>query len=403
MKSFATYLEESTISTEEVKTAIVYYINDALLASAANHATISIGKTNIKNVVAAKPSTRSSTGGVLPYVDIELILTNGSKINIGVRVAKSKKFLVYRGKQLRGAAVPALYNGIHSLDKMYPEVREHYISSILEYYRNKGYDHGSSVPTVYGKIDGEIKKKILLGDSKHGGVIDYIFAIDRAPMRYKRMKIPKMKESYNRNEFIIRIGDTRAFTASEVLANNNVYIWSARRHDRLYLGNDRVDQTNLPAIFGPPDGAVKEYGTKKYRVGLNISSKDSVDIKDNKRIFQLELKSPKDLMTNDAPEETSVSNQSNIDRSRSQSRNIDTQKDQEEYGESLSPDARQTIVDQIVGNAERGMRHRYKIDLDREQLDNIRDTIEDMDDNNLKRMASTPSHRLASEIKKDYM
>jgi hypothetical protein len=412
MESFKAYLEESTINTEKVKTGIIHFINDSLLASAANSATIVIGKHRIQNVVAAKPSTHRSTGGIIPYSDVELVLTNGSKINVGLRVAKSKKFLVYRGRSLRGAAVPALFTGIHSLDKMFPEAREYYVSSILDYYRTKGYEHGSNVPTVYGKIDGEMKEKILLGDSKHGGKIDFLLAIDRAPLTFKKMRIPSMRAGYKGNEYVITIKDSRAFSASEIMANNDVYMWAAKRNDRLYMGNDKFDENNLPAIFGPPMGSEKDYGIRKYRVGVNVDTKDSIPLADNTRVFRLELKAPQDLegtahniakKSAELPDETPSQDRGYRAGTAGGRSSVDAQKDKVEYGETLSPDGREKIIDTIADLAVRGIRHRYKEDLDRQQVDNIKAELEDLDDDDLKRMASTQSHRLATEIKSNYL
>lgn len=405
MRSFKEHLTEATINTENVKEGIVTFINDALLNSAAKTATIKIGNHKIHNVVAAKPSNLSSTGGVLPYTDIELILSNKSTVNVGLRVAKGKKFLVYRGNQLRGAGIPALYDGIHSLEKMYPEAREHYLASALEYYRNKGYEHGVDVPTVYGRIMGKMKEELLLGSGRFGGKVDYIFAIDRARLTYRKMRIPDMKSSYKGKDFVITIGDAKAFTDSEILSNNDVYMWAWRRDDRLYLGNDKVGNTNLPAVFGPPRGGpAKEYGVKKYRVGLNVSSKESMDIKNNSRVFKLELRNPQDLKPEQKQDGADTMNDTpSQDRGYKIYSQPASKEDSSEYGTTLDPDQREELLDRIIDKIVTGMKHRYKEDLDRDQLDMIRTDLEDRDDADLQRMFMSPGHRLAVEIRKDYL
>jgi len=415
MKSFDTFISESTINVETVKSGIIHYINDALKSVSVSGgnvaATIKIGKHRIQNVAAAKPSKISSQAGIIPYTDIDLILTNGQTVRIGIRTAKDKKFFLYRGNKLGRSAVPALQLGINSLDKMIPEIREEFVSSLLNYYTSKGYTHGTTVPDVYGKISEKYKSMLLLGDNRYGGTADYIIAIDRVSFRWNKFRIPSMKHSFKRSEFVIEIGDSRAFDASEVIANNEIYIWAKDNSDRtLYLGNDKVDTNNLPAVLGPRATKKGVYGIQKYKVGLNINPKMSFTIEDNKRVFKLELKSPEDL-NNDSSELPSDSPQlppgrssgKYPDRMYGRDRSQDVDLDRKEYGSTLSPDEREEIIDKILSKTERGHRHRFKKDLDSDQLEQVKDGLEDLEDLDLKRLDSLEGHRLAVEIRNKFL
>lgn len=409
MQSFEHFLAESTINVENVKQGIVHYINDALASvstTGGNIAgTIKIGNHKIQNVAAARPANYPSTAGIIPYVDIDLILTNGATIKLGLRTGKNK-FFVIRDKRLGKAAIPAFERGIHTVDKMFPALREMFVSSLLTYYTDKGFSHGVSVPTVYGKLPEKMKETALLGSKEFGGRADYIVAIDKAPFTWKKIRIPTMAHGFSGSEFIIEIMEARAFDSAEIMANNNLYIWAQDTEGRsLYLFSDKVDKNNLPAVLGPGLSHRQYYGIKNLKVAINIDSKMQFDIEDNMKTARLVLKSPVAPGT-----ALAVINKPNEDdddddvytRRRSRERNSQSQ-DRKDYGVNLSPDERMSLVRQIGENTVRGWRHRFREDLNKERLENVVNQLEDLDDVDLKRLASLEGHRLAMEIKRMFL
>jgi len=411
MESFATYLSESTVNVENVKMGIVHYINDALLSMPTSGggniaATIRIGNHSIRNVVAAKPSNSSSSSGIIPYVDIELILANGSTIKIGVRAAKHKKYFLYRNSQLGKPAVPAFEYGINSLDKVFPKIREHFVSSLLKYYIDRGFSHGQVVPVVYGKISNEMKKVLLLGDRKYGGQLDYVIAVDSVPFIWRRMRIPQMSHGFTSSEFMIEINNSKAFDASEVMSNNDLYVWSGDEGRTLYLGDDKIDKTNLPAILGPQIGKSAPYGIRKFKVGLNMPNKMSFEIEDHTNLFRLELKSiapTKDIMLLPAKAGNEDGDEGGFGGRSSGRRAEQERLNRSEFGSKLSPEEREELIDQIVTKTVRGTMHRFKKDVDRDQMEIIKNGLDSLPDSDLNRLSSLPSHRIAPEIWKLYL
>jgi hypothetical protein len=356
-------------------------------------------------------SNQVSQAGIIPYSDIDLILTNGSVVRVGLRAGK-RNWLFFRSKGLGKSGVPGFEQGINTLDKMFPNLREMFVSSLLEYYTSKGFTNGVSIPTVYGKLPEKMKETALLGSKDFGGKVDYIIAIDKVPFTWKKIRIPAMSHGFVGSEFVIEILESKAFDASEILANNNLYIWVDDTEGRtLYLGNDKVDKNNLPAVLGPGLARRMYYGIKKFKVGLNVDSKMQFEIADNKNVFKLVLKSPSDLHpsspfpTKPLPYQDTATDDDEF----SNNRGImvrDKAKEQlnrKEYGSSLSPDERETAIETIVANTTRGFKHRFKTELTWDQRKNIENQLENETDNDLVRLKALESHRLAVEIKRMYL
>lgn len=387
------YLEEATSNVENAKMGIVHFINDALKAAGANSATVKIGRQTIENVGAARPYNKTSSGGISPYVDIELIRANGSPVYIGLRTAKRKKFLVYRGKKLSRFAIPALQRGVLSLEVVHPDVREDFTASLLEHYLDGGYTHGSELTDACGRLPEKMKKKLLLGDKRYGGEVDYIMAIDKLPFRWNKFQIPTMKSGHAGNKFVISIGDARLFNKQEILANHDIYLYYKDVHDRtLYLGDDKVDRANLPALIGPKVGKSRPYGGGKLRVSLSQPYKSVFEVKPkNKRILKVGLLDRKAL-------EQGI-NQSDGRDVAPRDRQLPSA-----FKNNLNYDERDEILSSLEDKIESGFKNLYRKELEQEQLDYFRSKLDDdYDDIELQRLEREMEYQIAKEIKKKYM
>lgn len=292
MQQFKEYLEEASINTEDIKRGVVDFINSVVISNNGNPINIEIGKKLLRNVSAAKPLNLPSRSGIAPYSDIELILSNGSTIRLSVRVLTGKRF--------DGRTVPALADGMNSLENLFPQIRRQYLGSLLDHLVNKeGLSHGQIIPQSFGRLVGKMKETALMGDSTVGGEADYVLAVQRVSFKFKKMRIPFMEVVPGTYGATIRAGkmDSKLYDKSEVLKNNDIYIFHKDMKGKtVYLFDDVVDKLNNPVVVGPSlttkktNFKMKDF-PQKIKAKLNINVKKNVfdiDPSDTK-YFKLEL------------------------------------------------------------------------------------------------------------------
>lgn len=399
-------LTEATINVELIKKGMAGYINDVLRGSGSNSCTIQAGKIEINNVVAAKPSNRHSMNGIQPYADLELILANGNSVFVSIRQRAENPF----SKKLGRFAIPALEKGIWSIEKLYPNIRRDFISSLLKYYTEKGYTHKSVINQAYGVIaDKQMKEKILIGHVDLGGKSDFIFAIERPSFTYKGIKLPKASFGFKKGRFTITFGKTTAFSAQEILAQNEIYMWIPdSQYHTLYLATDMVDKANMPIIIGPP-AAKKAPFLSKIKIGLNRAKKgsDVFPIENNERFFKLELKPKHDLEKQEHDVNTNQPEKHDHDISNSYTRNRTIDDVSTLIHKSdIDYDDRDALIKHIIELAKTGLRHAYQINLDDTENEGVEESLvshlEHEDDRTLQRYAAEKPHRLAAEFQRKY-
>lgn len=416
MQQFKEFLIEASKDVEAIKRGLVGFFNDVITSNQGSPITIKIGKKIIRNVVNAKTISLPSIGGIPPYSDIELIQGNNSTIRISVRQRTGKKF--------DSRSVPALIDGLDSIEKVYPELRKDFLGSLLKYLVHKeGLSHGQIVDQAYGKLTGKKKEEILMGSHRLGGESDYVLAVGRAIFRWKGLKIPNFKVSHDKNTgVVVECGfmDASLYDKTEILAKNEIYVFYKNMAGKtLYLANDQKDNYNNPVVIGPRL-ITKNINKMKYGgvilVDANVShAKKVFDInpQDNK-YFGLELKSGKELFHVLPKDVADQMNPDDIESVRKRIRATQSNayqggvSDSEEYDSDYSGkvvEEKINLVNEIQQNFITGLK-RLQRKITREAGDKIEETLAgflmDEDLNDLIALEKMTPHRLVDRIVSSY-
>lgn len=296
--NFEQYLTEASKNTEDIKDGLVGYLNEVIEAGNGSPITIRVKKNIIRNVVAVRPYNKSSQGGIQPYVDLELIQSNGNRTLVGIRQ--------WTGKGFDRRSAPAVFKGMETLEKVFPDIRRHFLASMLVHYtESENITHGQPVRQAYGFLDNEMKKIVLMGAPNLGGRADYLLLVDRASFRWKTKRIPEIKIVPSRTSVGVEviIKSSHLMSQDEVLMKNEIALTVPKSDKRtLYLFNDKLDDYNNPVVLGPKFGSSsdKTYGGKVVvKMNPKVGRKSSFEIDPaNENAFKLELKNPVDYIHN---------------------------------------------------------------------------------------------------------
>lgn len=213
-------------SSERQEKGIVDAITDAVKANNGNHVTVLAGKTKIPGVISARKANIRSQSGSEPYIDI-LLKIEGKNEEVGL--------------SCKGKTAPSLAGGgLSGLELAVPGISKKFMTSALNHLiKNMKLKAGDKVPDVYGKIGANDKVKIVIGNKKMGGPIDYMFVgIMDVSAKYDPVK----------NELTFR--DTEITTAKEYAQKHTLYFrLRARREDQRF-DPEAKDMNGSPKIYG---------------------------------------------------------------------------------------------------------------------------------------------------------
>lgn len=212
-------------SAERQENGIVKAIATAVKQNKGNPVTVVAGKTKIPGVVKAEKYGGRQEGGSEPYTDVVFTLHNKTTVNLSCK----------------GKTAPSLAGGgLTGLELAVP--------GIAKKFMNAAYNHlvktlklktGDKVPDVYGKISQTDKIKIVVGNKKMGGPIDYMF-----------VGIMDVNAVYdkNKNELVFR--DTEITPAKKYAQEHDLYFrLRARREDQRFDPESK-DKDGSPKIYG---------------------------------------------------------------------------------------------------------------------------------------------------------
>jgi len=151
-------------SAERQEMGVIKSVTDAIKKNKNNPVTVVAGKTKITGVIGAIKYPGRQLGGSEPYTDVVFIVSKGKKkeeINLS----------------LKGESAPSLAGGgLKGLELAVPGIAKKFMKAAhQELTKVKKMVVGDKVPDVYGKIGNTDKVKIVVGNEKMGGPIDYMY------------------------------------------------------------------------------------------------------------------------------------------------------------------------------------------------------------------------------------
>jgi hypothetical protein len=183
---------------------------------------VKAGKVTVANVVKAEKFGGRQTSGSEPYIDVNLVLTNGKTVGISMK-GESAPSLAGGGLKGINLAVPGL------ADRFMKAVHKHLIKKL---------DAGDKVPDCYGKIANTYKEKIVVGNKDMGGPIDYMYIGNMSP-----------RSTYDRNKNVLEFSNGNFYEAKQYAKSHELYFrLRARREDQVF-DPDAKDKSLTPKIY----------------------------------------------------------------------------------------------------------------------------------------------------------
>jgi hypothetical protein len=214
-------------SAERQETGVIKHINDSVRKNKNNPVTVIAGKTKIVGVIKAEKFTGRQAGGSEPYTDVVFHVVKGKKIEV-------------LNLSLKGTAAPSLAGGgLKGLELAVPGIAKKFMESAYKHL--VGVEKlviGDKVPDVYGQIGNTDKIKIVVGNVKMGGPIDYMYI---GPMDVTG------RYDVKKNELTLN-GD---MTEAEAYAKSHKLFFRlrARREDQRF-DPEAKDAKGVPKIYG---------------------------------------------------------------------------------------------------------------------------------------------------------
>lgn len=214
-------------SAERQETGVIEEVKKAVKKNKNNPITVVAGKTKIVGVISAEKYSGRQLGGSEPYTDVTFSVVKGKKIE---KINLS----------LKGEAAPSLAGGgLKGLELAVPGIAKKFMNSAHEYLVNKEkLVVGDKVPDVYGKIGNNDKVKIVVGNEKMGGPIDYMYI---GPMDVKG------KYDDKKNELMLNGTLTDAVVYAKT--HELYFRLRARREDQRFDPESK-DNQKVPKIYG---------------------------------------------------------------------------------------------------------------------------------------------------------
>lgn len=214
-------------SSERQENGIVKAIADAVKKNKGSPVTVVAGKTKITGVTSArKASHLRQQGGSEPYIDV-LLKIHGKTDEIGM--------------SCKGKTAPSLAGGgLSGLELAVPGIAKKFMTSAFNYLvKTMKLKAGDKVPDVYGKIGASDKVKIVVGNAKMGGPIDYMF-----------VGIMDVSAKYDPAKNELTFKDTEITPAKKYAQEHDLYFrLRARREDQRF-DPDAKDKDGSPKIYG---------------------------------------------------------------------------------------------------------------------------------------------------------
>ena len=173
----------------------------------------------ITNVISAEKFEGRSSAGTEPYTDV-IITTKTKKINISNK----------------GESAPSIAGGgLAGLELAVPGLTKLFLEAALKEYKKKGFKEGmSGLPDMYGKVGEHLKETIVVGNTKMGGPIHYMYI---GPM--------DVKSSFNNG--VLKVNGS-FYEAKKYAKENDLYLRLRKRREDQPFEPNKKDSKGLPLI-----------------------------------------------------------------------------------------------------------------------------------------------------------
>lgn len=214
-------------SAERQETGVINEIKKAVKKNKNNPITVVAGKTKIVGVIDAEKYPGRQLGGSEPYTDVTFTVIKGKKeekINLS----------------LKGEAAPSLAGGgLKGLELAVPGIAKKFLNAAHDHLVNKEkLVVGDKVPDVYGKIGNTDKVKIVVGNTKMGGPIDYMYI---GPM--------DVTGKYDDKKNVLVLNGEMTEAVEYAKTHDLYFRLRARREDQRFDPAAK-DNQNIPKIYG---------------------------------------------------------------------------------------------------------------------------------------------------------
>jgi hypothetical protein len=214
-------------SAERQEEGVIKKINDAVKKNAKNPITLIAGKTTIPGVIGAEKYKGRQLGGSEPYTDVVIYhLVNGKKTPINC--------------SLKGESAPSLAGGgLKGLELAVPGIAKKFMKAAFMQLKTKEkLNPGDKVPDVFGKISSKDKVKIVVGNAKMGGPIDYMYI---GPMN--------VIGNYDVKTNVLKLNGNLTEATTYAKTHELFFRLRARREDQRFDPNAK-DKDGTPKIYG---------------------------------------------------------------------------------------------------------------------------------------------------------
>lgn len=214
-------------SAERQESGVIKKIKDSVNKNKKNPITLIAGDIKISGVINAEKYKGRQLGGSEPYTDVVIFVKKGKKIE-------------EINCSLKGESAPSLAGGgLKGLELAVPGIAKKFMKAAFEELTtNKKLKIGDKVPDTFGKISETDKLKIVIGNEKMGGPIDYMYI---GPMSVIG-KYDEKKNTLTLNGNLI--------PADVFAKTHNLYFrLRARREDQRFDPSTK-DKDGTPKIYG---------------------------------------------------------------------------------------------------------------------------------------------------------
>jgi len=215
-------------AAERQEIGLVNAVNHSIKKNKDNPITVIAGKIVIEGVIAANKYKGRQESGSEPYTDVQLT----------VRGTKGKETVL--NLSLKGEAAPSLAGGgLKGLETILPGIGIRYMKAVRKHLvESVKLRAGDKVPDVYGRLNPAAKKKIVVGNERMGGPIDYMYI--------GRMTVDADYRP-DTNQLVLR---GNLIPAEEYARTHDLYFrLRARREDQRF-DPDAKDSTGAPKVYG---------------------------------------------------------------------------------------------------------------------------------------------------------
>jgi len=212
-------------SAERQETGVVNAIKLAVKTNKGNPITIIAGKTKITGVINAEKFTGRQEGGSEPYTDVQIFLKDKKAKPINC--------------SLKGESAPSLAGGgLKGLELAVPGIAAKFLKT-SHAKLNTMLNPGDKVPDVFGKISGNNKLKIVIGNVLMGGPIDFMY-IGKMDVSHK----------YDPKTNVLTLSNGQLIPAKQYAQEHELYFrLRARREDQRFDPLAK-DKSGVPKIYG---------------------------------------------------------------------------------------------------------------------------------------------------------